>query len=81
VSPLDHAANIKAPVLMAYGGSDRRVPIIHGERMRDALQKNGTSVEWVVYPEEAHGFLLEKNRYDFYTRVGAFLDKYLPATP
>jgi dipeptidyl aminopeptidase/acylaminoacyl peptidase len=79
VSPLDHAANIKVPVLMAYGGSDVRVPIIHGERMRDALQKNGTPVEWVVYPEEAHGFLLEKNRYDFYTRVGAFLGKYLPA--
>ncbi|HEY7945305.1 MAG TPA: S9 family peptidase [Casimicrobiaceae bacterium] len=80
-SPLEHAANIKAPVLMIYGGSDRRVPIIHGEKMRDALQKNGTPVEWVVYQEEAHGFLLEKNRYDRYTRVAAFLGKYLPATP
>jgi len=80
-SPLEHAASIKAPVLMAYGGSDRRVPIIHGERMRDAVQKNGTPVEWVVYPEEAHGFLLEKNRFDFYGRVAAFLAKYLPANP
>jgi dienelactone hydrolase len=81
VSPLEHAANIKAPVLMAYGGSDRRVPVIHGEKMRDALVKNGTPVEWVVYQEEAHGFLLEKNRYDFYNRVAAFLNKYLPANP
>ncbi|MEO6927655.1 MAG: prolyl oligopeptidase family serine peptidase [Casimicrobiaceae bacterium] len=81
VSPLEHAANIKAPVLMAYGGSDRRVPIIHGERMRDAIEKNGTPLEWVVYQDEAHGFLLEKNRYDFYSRVAAFLGKYLPANP
>jgi dipeptidyl aminopeptidase/acylaminoacyl peptidase len=81
VSPLENAARIKAPVLMAYGGSDRRVPIIHGERMRDALQKNGTPVEWIVYQEEGHGFLLEKNRYDFYSREGAFLAKYLPVGP
>ena len=42
--------------------------------MRDALQKQGTPVEWVVYQEEAHGFLLESNRYDFYGRVERFLD-------
>ena len=51
------------------------MPIIHGERMRDALQKQGTPVEWIVYQEEGHGFLLETNRYDFYSREGAFLAK------
>ncbi len=73
-SPLENAAKIKAPVLMAYGGEDVRVPRVHGERMRDALLKQGTPVEWVVYEEEAHGFLLESNRYDFYSRVAKFLD-------
>jgi hypothetical protein len=32
------------------------------------------AVEWVVYQEEAHGFLLEANRYGFYGRVAKFLD-------
>ncbi len=72
-SPLENAAKIRGPVLMAYGLQDRRVPIIHGEKMRDALVKQGTPVEWVVYQEEGHGFLLEKNRFDFYTRVAKFL--------
>src|SRR5688572_2184378 len=36
-SPLANAAKFKAPVLMVYGGQDYRVPIVHGERMRDAL--------------------------------------------
>jgi dipeptidyl aminopeptidase/acylaminoacyl peptidase len=72
-SPLENAAKIKAPVLMAYGGEDYRVPIVHGERMRDALLKHGTQVEWVTYPDEGHGFLLEKNRFDFYNRVAKFL--------
>jgi dipeptidyl aminopeptidase/acylaminoacyl peptidase len=81
VSPLEHAANIKAPVLMAYGGGDVRVPKVHGEKMRDALQKQGTPVEWIVYSDEGHGNLLEVNRFDFYNRVQAFLEKYLPARP
>jgi len=72
-SPLANAARIKAPVLMAYGAQDVRVPIVHGEKMRDALVKQGTPVEWVVYSEEGHGFLLEKNRFDFYGRVARFL--------
>lgn len=78
-SPLANAAAIRAPVLMAYGGADRRVPLIHGERMRDALVRQGTPVEWVEYPEEGHGFMREANRFDFYRRVAAFLGKHLAA--
>jgi acetyl esterase/lipase len=77
-SPLANAAKIRAPVLLVYGGEDHRVPIIHGEKMRDALVENKTPVEWVVYPEEGHGFLLESNRFDFYDRVAKFLAKHLP---
>jgi len=73
-SPLQNAGRIKAPVLMAYGGQDRRVPPVHGERMRDALRKQGVPVEWVVYDDEGHGFMVEAARYDFYTRVAKFLD-------
>ena len=76
-SPLENAARIRAPVLMAYGAADRRVPLAHGKKMRDALVAQGTAVEWVVYSEEAHGFLLEKNRYDFYARVAKFLAQHL----
>ena len=32
------------PVLMAYGGEDRRVPLIHGEKMRDAMERLGKPV-------------------------------------
>ena len=49
----------------------------NGERMRDALQKNGKQVEWVLYPDEGHGFRLPENRYDYWRRVEAFLAKQL----
>lgn len=77
-SPLKQAARIVRPVLMAYGGEDYRVPLPHGTRMRDALKAAGkVEVEWVVYPEEGHGWLLEKNNVDFWRRVEAFLGKHL----
>jgi len=77
-SPLKQAARITKPVLMAYGGRDRRVPAKHGELMRDALNDAGkVPVEWVLYPYEGHGFLLLDSNVDFWTRVEKFLGKNL----
>ena len=77
VSPLYHADRIQAPLLLAYGASDQRVPLIHGNRMRGALDKNNKPYEWVVYADEGHGFNKDENRFDFYRRVDAFLAKNL----
>jgi dipeptidyl aminopeptidase/acylaminoacyl peptidase len=80
-SPLEQAGRITAPVLMAYGADDVRVPLVHGEKMRDALRTRNVPVEWVVYSQEGHGFLLEANRFDLYRRVEAFLARHLGPTP
>jgi dipeptidyl aminopeptidase/acylaminoacyl peptidase len=74
-SPLVQAARIRQPLLLAYGGWDRRVPLYHGEKFRDAVRQTNPAVEWVVYPEEGHGWALTKNRVDFWSRVEKFLDK------
>ncbi len=74
-SPIEQASRITQPVLLAYGGVDRRVPITHGTKFRDAVMKTNRNVEWVEYPEEGHGFRLEKNSVDFWGRVERFLDK------
>ncbi|HEV6964976.1 alpha/beta hydrolase family protein [Roseateles sp.] len=76
-SPLMLASRIKAPVLLVHGEQDVRVPIQNGERMRDALQKNGKSVEWVTYPRAYHGFPLLEDELDYYGRVERFLAKHL----
>jgi dipeptidyl aminopeptidase/acylaminoacyl peptidase len=77
-SPLKRAAEITKPVLMAYGSDDRRVPLPHGVRMRDALREAGKAeVEWVAYEEEGHGFLLQSNLQDFWGRVERFLARHL----
>lgn len=39
----------------------------------NAMRAAGKSVEWVVYPDEAHGFAKLKNRVDRYNKIEAFL--------
>ena len=77
VSPLYHADRIQAPLLLAYGAADPRVPLIHGRQMRNALDKYNKPYEWVVYDDEGHGFTKDEHKFDFYRRVDAFLAKNL----
>jgi acetyl esterase/lipase len=77
ISPLQQAKRIKAPVLLAMGDLDRRVPLEHGTRMRDALREAGNEPEWVVYPLEGHGWQLMQTRLDFALRVERFLARHL----
>jgi dipeptidyl aminopeptidase/acylaminoacyl peptidase len=78
-SPIEQAGRIKQPLLLAYGGADRRVPLFHGKRFRDAVKRTNADVEWVEYPEEGHGWAVVSNRVDFWTRVEKFLDKHIGA--
>jgi dipeptidyl aminopeptidase/acylaminoacyl peptidase len=72
-SPLKRVAEIQAPVLLAYGGADQRVPLANGTRMHQALKEAGKTVEYVMYPEEGHGFRATANVRDFWGRVEKFL--------
>jgi dipeptidyl aminopeptidase/acylaminoacyl peptidase len=74
-SPIHQASRIKAPLLMGYGGEDSRVPLKHGTDFRDAVMKTNPNVEWVVYPEESHGWVGLKNNINWWTRVEKFLAK------
>lgn len=74
-SPLQNTDKLTRPLLMAYGKRDRRVPIDHGTQFYKAIKEKNSSVEWVEYAEEGHGFFLLKNNVDFWGRVEKFLDQ------
>lgn len=76
-SPLQQAARITRPLLLAHGGADVRVPLVHGLKMRDALKPVNKNLEWVEYEKEGHGWFLPDTRIDFWTRVEAFLDHHI----
>jgi dipeptidyl aminopeptidase/acylaminoacyl peptidase len=76
-SPVNRAAQIKAPVLLAFGEEDKRIPLAHGHRMRDALRKAGRDPVWITYPGEAHGWRKEQTQVEFAKRLEAFFAQHL----
>jgi dipeptidyl aminopeptidase/acylaminoacyl peptidase len=74
-SPDQHADQIRAPVLMAYGGADVRVPLEHGTRMKAAMERAGKTPIWIVADGEGHGFRDIKNQVMFYGAMEKFLDE------
>ena len=76
-SPVNLAAQFQAPVLIIHGGQDQRVPVVHGRSMRDALKAANKTVEYFEVRDEMHGFFKQANKVEAYTRMLAFLDKYL----
>ena len=78
-SPVHFADRIAAPVLMAYGKNDPRVRISQGHDMAAALKKAGKTHEMLIEEKEGHGFRKEELSIAFYSRVDAFLKKYVPS--
>jgi len=81
-SPALNADKIKAPLFVAQGAKDPRVNINESNQIVEALKKRGVDIQYMVKPNEGHGFHNEENRFDFYEAMEAFLSKHLtPAAP
>lgn len=74
-SPLQQAARISQPLLLGYGGADRRVPASQGRLFYEEVSKTNPDVEWVLYPEEGHGWVLQKTNVDFWGRAEKLLQR------
>jgi dipeptidyl aminopeptidase/acylaminoacyl peptidase len=77
MSPLFKADRIKAPLLIAQGANDPRVKQAESDQIVEAMRKNGQPVEYLVFPDEGHGFARPENQIRFTAAAEAFLAKYL----
>ena len=77
ISPLFHAGNIKKPLLVIQGANDPRVLQVESDELVAAVKANNVPVEYVIFPDEGHGFLRKENRITASDAYVAFLDKYL----
>lgn len=76
-SPLNSAKNIRAPLMVVQGANDPRVKKTESDQIVVALRDLGRPVEYMVAPDEGHGFLGKENRLAFYTAQEKFFAKYL----
>jgi len=76
-SPVHNVDKLRAPVFIAHGEEDIRVPIEHAKRLKDALNKHNKEYVWFVKSTETHGFYKEENRAEYYLKLSLFIGKYL----
>jgi len=77
ISPLFHGKKVKNPVLVLQGANDPRVLKVESDEMVEAIKTNNVPVEYIVFPDEGHGFVKRENEIKAYSQVLDFLDKYL----
>lgn len=76
-SPLFFIDRIQKPLLIGQGANDPRVKQAESDQIVQAMRQAGKPVEYVLYPDEGHGFARPENRLHFYAIVEEFLAKYL----
>jgi dipeptidyl aminopeptidase/acylaminoacyl peptidase len=77
ISPLFHAEKIKNPVMVLQGANDPRVLQVESDEIVAAVQKNKVPVDYVIFPDEGHGFRKKDNQIKGYGQIKQFLDTYL----
>jgi dipeptidyl aminopeptidase/acylaminoacyl peptidase len=76
-SPLTHVDRIKIPMLIAQGANDPRVKQSESEQIVAIMEEKGIDHEYMLFPDEGHGFAKPENRLRFYAAAEKFLAKHL----
>lgn len=81
-SPLQNAARIHQPVLLAYGKEDQRVPFSDGLKFYEKLSATNPRVEWLTYSPSVTDWKTQANRIDLWKHIEAFLGRNIgPSMP
>lgn len=77
ISPLFNADKITKPLMVLQGVNDPRVLKAESDEIVAAVKKNSVPVEYVVFPDEGHGFVKTENKIMADSSMLVFLNKYL----
>jgi dipeptidyl aminopeptidase/acylaminoacyl peptidase len=77
ISPLFNTDKIKTPLLVLQGSNDPRVLQVESDEIVAGAKKNGTPVEYVLFPDEGHGFVKKENQIKAAAETLKFLNKHL----
>jgi dipeptidyl aminopeptidase/acylaminoacyl peptidase len=80
-SPIFHADQIVRPLMVLQGANDPRVLQVESDEIVDAVRANGVPVEYVLFPDEGHGFRKKDNQLEGYRKIREFLDLHLRELP
>ncbi|XP_062419699.1 S9 family peptidase [Pungitius pungitius] len=76
-SPITHAAQIKAPVLLMLGGRDRRVSPHQGLELYKALKSRASPVRLLWFPDDGHSLSRVDTQADCFLNTVLWLHQHL----
>ena len=77
ISPLQHVDRIQRPLLLGHGANDPRVKLSESEAIAAAMAKRNLPIDFVVVPDEGHGFANPRNALAMTALQEAFLSEHL----
>lgn len=77
LSPLNRIDRVKAPTIVLHGANDTNVPVVEAEQVVENLKKRNVPVEYVLFPDEGHGWRKTPNRIRSAVAIVKFFETYL----
>ena len=77
ISPIHHVDRIQRPLLLGHGANDPRVKLSESESIATAMAKRKLPVDFVVFPDEGHGWTNPRNALAMTALKEAFLSEHL----
>ncbi len=77
LSPIHKLDRVKAPTLVLHGANDTNVPVYEAEQVVKKLRERQIPVEYILFPDEGHGFHNEDNRIAAATAIVNWFRQYL----
>jgi hypothetical protein len=76
-SPLNHVAKIKTPLMIVQGANDPRVKKAEADQIVIALRERNYPVQYLLAPDEGHGFQRPVNNMAMFAAAEKFLAQYI----
>jgi dipeptidyl aminopeptidase/acylaminoacyl peptidase len=77
LSPIHKLDRVKTPLLVMHGANDTNVPVVEAEQVVNALKKRNVPVEYVLFPDEGHGWRKQANRVRSTLELANFFTEHL----
>jgi dipeptidyl aminopeptidase/acylaminoacyl peptidase len=79
LSPIHRIERIVAPTLVLHGANDTNVPVVEAEQVVEELKRREVPVQYVLFPDEGHGWRKTPNRIRSTVEIVRFFEQYLGA--
>jgi dipeptidyl aminopeptidase/acylaminoacyl peptidase len=77
LSPIHRVDRVRTPTIVLHGANDTNVPVVEAEQVVNSLKRRGVPVEYILFPDEGHGWRKTLNRVRSTVAIVRWFEKHL----